>query len=96
MTTGRVASLARAEIERVFREHYGRAVAVLIRLLGDIGAAEEAVQDAFLTAVQRWPVEGIPPSPAGWTAHCLEQAMANVLIRPDVRYVGPGERHLPH
>jgi len=32
---------------------------------------------------------------AGWTAHCLEQAEANVLIRPDVLYVGPGERHLP-
>ncbi|HUF06665.1 MAG TPA: citrate synthase [Candidatus Binatia bacterium] len=32
---------------------------------------------------------------AGWTAHCLEQAEANVLIRPDVRYVGPDERHLP-
>ena len=53
-------------IERVFREHYGRAVAVLIRLLGDIDAAEEAVQDAFLTAVRRWPVDGVPPSPAGW------------------------------
>jgi citrate synthase len=32
---------------------------------------------------------------AGWTAHCLEQAAVNVLIRPDVRYVGPAERHLP-
>jgi RNA polymerase sigma-70 factor (ECF subfamily) len=61
-----VASGAGAEIERVFREHHGRAVAVLVRLLGDIDAAEEAVQDAFLTAVQRWPVDGVPPSPAGW------------------------------
>ena len=56
-------------IERVFRENYGRAVAVLIRLLGDIDAAEEAVQDAFLTAVQRWPADGIPPSPAGLDRH---------------------------
>jgi RNA polymerase sigma-70 factor (ECF subfamily) len=55
-----------AEIERVFREHYGRAVAVLVRLLGDIDAAEEAVQDAFAAAVRRWPAEGVPPSPAGW------------------------------
>jgi RNA polymerase sigma-70 factor (ECF subfamily) len=53
-------------VERVFREHYGRAVAVLIRLLGDIDAAEEAVQDAFAAAVRRWPVDGVPPSPAGW------------------------------
>ena len=53
-------------VETVFREHYGRAVAVLTRLLGDIDAAEEAVQDAFTTAVARWPADGIPPSPAGW------------------------------
>ncbi|HEY0402534.1 MAG TPA: RNA polymerase sigma factor [Blastococcus sp.] len=58
--------LPATEIDRVFREHYGRAVAVLVRLLGDIDAAEEAVQDAFLTAVQRWPSDGVPPSPAGW------------------------------
>jgi RNA polymerase sigma-70 factor (ECF subfamily) len=55
-----------AEIERVFRAEYGRAVAVLVRLLGDIDLAEEAVQDAFLAAVQRWPVSGVPPSPSGW------------------------------
>ncbi|MGY1743604.1 MULTISPECIES: RNA polymerase sigma factor [unclassified Blastococcus] len=53
-------------VEAVFREAYGRAVAVLTRLLGDIDAAEEAVQDAFVTALQRWPAEGVPPSPAGW------------------------------
>jgi len=53
-------------VETVFREHYGRAVAVLTRLLGDIDAAEEAVQDAFTTAVARWPADGVPPSPAGW------------------------------
>ena len=56
----------RADVERVFREHYGRAVAVLVRRLGDIDAAEEAVQDAFAEAVRRWPAEGLPPSPAGW------------------------------
>src|SRR5690349_24865219 len=54
------------EIERVFREEYGRAVAVLVRVFGDIDVAEEAVQDAFATAVQRWLAVGIPPSPAGW------------------------------
>ncbi len=55
-----------AEIERVFREEHGRAVAVLIRAFGDIDIAEEAVQDAFATAVQRWPSAGLPPRPAGW------------------------------
>ena len=55
-----------SEIERVFREEYGRAVAVLVRVFGDIDIAEEAVQDAFTAAVQRWPSSGLPPSPAGW------------------------------
>jgi RNA polymerase sigma-70 factor, ECF subfamily len=54
------------DIERVFREQYGRAVAVLVRVFGDIDVAEEAVQDAFTAAVQRWPAAGLPPSPAGW------------------------------
>ena len=55
-----------SEIERVFREEYGRAVAVLVRVFRDITIAEEAVQDAFTTAVERWPTTGLPPSPAGW------------------------------
>jgi len=55
-----------AEIERVFRAEYGRAVAVLARVFGDIDLAEEAVQEAFVSAVQRWPSTGLPPSPAGW------------------------------
>ncbi|CAM3831289.1 RNA polymerase sigma factor [Kibdelosporangium persicum] len=53
-------------IERVFTEEYGRAVAVLVRVFGDIDIAEEAVQDAFAEAVKRWPLTGTPPSPAGW------------------------------
>ena len=54
------------EVERVFREQYGRAVAVLTRVLGDIDVAEDAVQDAFTVAAERWPRTGPPPSPAGW------------------------------
>jgi RNA polymerase sigma-70 factor (ECF subfamily) len=53
-------------IERVFRAEHGRAVAVLARVLGDLDLAEEAVQDAFTSAVRRWPDTGLPPSPAGW------------------------------
>ncbi|MDN3354049.1 sigma-70 family RNA polymerase sigma factor [Actinomadura sp. DC4] len=53
-------------VERVFAEEYGRAVAVLVRVFGDIDIAEEAVQDAFTEAVRRWPDGGVPPSPAGW------------------------------
>jgi RNA polymerase sigma-70 factor, ECF subfamily len=55
-----------AQIETIFRREHGRAVAVLVRFLGDIGLAEEAVQDAFAIALTHWPQDGIPPSPAGW------------------------------
>ncbi|HEX6233743.1 MAG TPA: sigma-70 family RNA polymerase sigma factor, partial [Jiangellaceae bacterium] len=55
-----------AEIEQIFRDEYGRSVAVLIRHFGDIDMAEEAVQDAFAEAVRRWPESGLPPSPPGW------------------------------
>jgi RNA polymerase sigma-70 factor (ECF subfamily) len=58
--------ISTSEIARIFREEYGRTVAVLVRRFGDIDLAEEAVQDAFATAVQRWPSDGVPPSPAGW------------------------------
>ncbi|MEW2433085.1 RNA polymerase sigma factor [Streptomyces caniferus] len=57
---------AASDISGVFREEYGRAVAVLVRVFGDIDVAEEAVQDAFTTAAERWPSTGLPPSPAGW------------------------------
>lgn len=54
------------DIERVFRREYGRAMAVLTRATGDIGLAEESVQEAFTIAVRRWPEDGVPPSPVGW------------------------------
>src|SRR5215510_14969726 len=59
-------TLPQSQIERVFREQYGRAVSVLVRVFGSIDVAEEAVQDAFTAAVQRWPSDGVPPSPVGW------------------------------
>jgi RNA polymerase sigma-70 factor, ECF subfamily len=58
--------MAADEIEQAFRADYGRAVAVLTRVLGDIHLAEDAVQEAFTIAAARWPAEGIPPAPAAW------------------------------
>jgi RNA polymerase sigma-70 factor (ECF subfamily) len=55
-----------AEIARAFREHSGKAVASLVRVFGDIDVAEEAVQEAFVAAMEHWPRGGLPPSPAGW------------------------------
>ena len=55
-----------ASVEQTFRLEFGRAVASLVRLFGDIDLAEEAVQQAFVVALQRWPTTGIPPNPGGW------------------------------
>jgi RNA polymerase sigma-70 factor (ECF subfamily) len=57
---------SRALVERLFREESGRAVATLIRVLGDFDLAEEAVQDAFLVALERWPELGVPDNPGAW------------------------------
>ena len=54
------------EVERVFREEWGRAVGILTRILGDLELAEDAVQDAFATALERWPRDGVPQTPGAW------------------------------
>lgn len=53
-------------IDRVFREEWGRAVSILISVLGDFDLAEDAVQDAFATALERWPGDGMPDNPGAW------------------------------
>jgi RNA polymerase sigma-70 factor (ECF subfamily) len=63
---GLAATVSVAEVAAVFRAEHGRAVAVLARVLGDLDIAEDAVQEAFTTAVEKWPAAGLPPSPAGW------------------------------
>jgi RNA polymerase sigma-70 factor, ECF subfamily len=61
-----VAEETRGLVERVFREESGQAVATLIRVLGDFDLAEEAVQEAFLVAVERWATAGVPDRPGAW------------------------------
>lgn len=53
-------------IEEIFRAEHGRILATLIRLLGDIDAAEEALQEAFATALEHWPAAGTPANPVSW------------------------------
>ncbi|MCL8011661.1 RNA polymerase sigma factor [Streptomyces sp. AS02] len=77
------------DVEDVFRAQYGRAVAVLVRFLGDIDLAEEAVQDAFTTALRRWPETGVPPSPAGWIITTARNRAIDRLRREATR----DERH---
>jgi RNA polymerase sigma-70 factor, ECF subfamily len=61
-----VTPLGEGMVESVFREVHGHAVATLVRAFGDITVAEDAVQDTFVVAMRRWPLEGIPSNPAGW------------------------------
>jgi RNA polymerase sigma-70 factor, ECF subfamily len=56
----------RQDVERVFREEWSSAVAILTRVLGDLELAEDAVQDAFATALERWPRDGLPRTPGAW------------------------------
>ena len=53
-------------VEEAFREEWGRAVAILARILGDLELAEDAVQDAFATALERWPRDGTPRNAGAW------------------------------
>jgi RNA polymerase sigma-70 factor (ECF subfamily) len=55
-----------AAVEQTFREHWGRVVAALTGFLGDLDRAEEAAQEAFAVAAERWPADGVPSNPAGW------------------------------
>jgi RNA polymerase sigma-70 factor, ECF subfamily len=54
------------DVEQVFREEWSSAVAILTRVLGDLELAEDAVQDAFATALERWPRDGLPRNPGAW------------------------------
>src|SRR6267378_4174876 len=63
MTRGRMTPI---EIEKIFRDEAGRALATLIRLVGDFDLAEDALQDAFATALERWPAADPPSNPRAW------------------------------
>ena len=54
------------ELEQAFRDHWGRVLAALVGLLGDVDLAEEAAQEAFAVAAARWPRDGVPGRPADW------------------------------
>jgi RNA polymerase sigma-70 factor (ECF subfamily) len=77
--------VATADIESVFRAQFGKAVATLTRQFGDISLAEEAVQDAFVTAVSRWPSEGLPADPAGWIMVTARNRVIDRLRRESSR-----------
>ena len=73
-------------LERAYRESYGRAVATLIRVFGDIDLAEEAVAEAFAVAAQRWPQAGVPPNPGGWIVTTARNKALDRLRRESSRH----------
>ena len=72
------------DLDSVYRAEYGRCVATLTRLLGDIGLAEEAVQDAFAVAVQKWG-EAPPPNPGAWIVTTARNRAIDRLRRESTR-----------
>ena len=75
-----------AALERAYRESAGRAIATLARLFGDIDIAEEAVQEAFTVAAERWPAAGVPPNPGGWIVTTARNRALDRLRRESSRY----------
>lgn len=69
------------DVERAFREAHGQAVATLTRIFGDLTLAEDAVQDAFVTALRRWPSDGVPDNPAGWIVTTARNRAVDVVRR---------------
>ncbi len=73
-------------IEGHFRREYGRCVATLVRFFGDIDIAEEAVQEAFTVAVDRWPATGVPPNPGAWITTTARNRAIDQLRREASRH----------
>jgi RNA polymerase sigma-70 factor (ECF subfamily) len=91
-----VPSFDDTELARVFRTESGRAVATLVRLFGDIDIAEEAVQEAFVVATQRWPAAGLPPNPGGWITTTARNQAIDRLRRESSRHDRHAQAALLH
>lgn len=71
----------RAAIEAVWHIESARIIARLARMVGDLGLAEELAQDTLVTALERWPEEGIPDNPGGWLAVAAKRRAIDHLRR---------------
>ena len=74
------------DLESVFRREAGRCTATLIRVLGDIDLAEDAVAEAFAIAAEKWPVTGVPPNPGGWITTTARNRAIDRLRRESTRH----------
>ncbi len=75
----------RGVLDEVYRREVGRCVATLIRVLGDVDAAEDAVAEAFVRAAELWPVQGIPPNPGGWLTTTARNHAIDQIRRESIR-----------
>src|SRR6186713_2965488 len=75
----------RDPLAEVFRREVGRCTATLIRVLGDIDLAEEAVAEAFAIAAEQWPAKGVPPNPGGWITTTARNRAIDRLRREATR-----------
>jgi RNA polymerase sigma-70 factor (ECF subfamily) len=75
-----------AGIAEIFRAESGRSIATLVRLFGDIDIAEEAVQDAFAVAIEKWPAAGLPPNPGAWITTTARNRAIDRLRRESSRH----------
>ena len=82
----RVSRMTPTEIEKIFRDEAGRALATLIRLVGDFDLAQDALQDAFAVALERWPATELPSNPRAWLVNvgrnkAIDRVRRNVSFR---------------
>src|SRR4051812_32639166 len=77
------AGSAEMDLASIYRAEYGRCVATLTRILGDINLAEDAVQDAFTVALQNW--ESLPPNPGAWIVTTARNRAVDRLRRESTR-----------
>jgi RNA polymerase sigma-70 factor, ECF subfamily len=85
MTRGAATDATTAAINEVFRDDSGRILASLIRTLGDFELAEEALQDALAVAIERWPADGVPDTPAAWLLTTARRRAIDRLRRERAR-----------
>ena len=78
-------SATHAAIETVARDSYGRLIAYLAARSGDVAGAEDALGDAFIAALKRWPAEGVPEKPEAWLLHVARNRMIDAARRKQVR-----------
>ena len=72
-------------VESVFRRESGRIIATLIRLAGSFDAAEEAMQEAFASALAAWPAKGVPENPGAWITAVAQRKLVDQIRRERTR-----------